>query len=297
MRLLNTRTLQLEEFGGDKSPQYAILSHTWGADEVTFQDLQSHGITRGEERYSKIEGCCKVAAADGFDLVWIDTCCIDKTSSSELSEAINSMYHWYQEAEVCYAYLADVLCPDDLAFPIEGFSNSRWFTRGWTLQELIAPSTVVFFSSDWQEIGTKGNLPDLISKITGIHPTILMGESPETVSVAQRMSWASKRKTTRIEDLAYCLMGLFGINMPMLYGEGEQSFIRLEEEIMKITDDHSIFAWRTSYMAPHDGGILATSPKFFADSGNLISLSQKKSPPLYHFATSPSVYAALRVQI
>jgi hypothetical protein len=179
--------------------------------------------------YSKIRGCCKAAAADGFEYVWIDTCCIDKTSSSELSEAINSMYKWYQEAEVCYVYLADVF-PD---ISTSSFAKSRWFTRGWTLQELIAPSSVIFFDAHWRDIGTKASLVKPIAEITGIHIDALSNGRVSRFSVAQRMSWASRRETTREEDIAYCLLGIFSINMPLLYGEGQKAFLRLQEEIMK----------------------------------------------------------------
>ncbi len=171
---------------------------------------------------------------------------------------------------VCYAYLADVpskaadrqnqtLSPE--------FSQSEWFNRGWTLQELIAPSVVIFLDQAWQEIGTKSSLQPILSKITSIPPAILQGAQLETASVAQRMSWASKRKTTRVEDLAYCLMGIFGINMPLLYGEEEKAFIRLQEEIIKISDDHSLFAWE--FKENHDGGLLATSPVAFSNSGEI----------------------------
>ena len=167
-----------------------------------------------------------MAVADGFDYIWIDTCCIDKTSSAELSEALNSMYRWYQEAEECYAYLADV--PHNSINRATGVTGpswkSRWFTRGWTLQELIAPLSVIFLNSEWQEIGTKSNLQRDISEITGIPSSFLLGDDLRHASIAQRMSWASKRETTRIEDLAYYLMGLFGIYMPMLYGEGERAY-------------------------------------------------------------------------
>src|SRR2546421_7862846 len=148
----------------------------------------------------------------------VNTCCIDKTSSAELSEAINSMYRWYQGSMVCYAYLAGV--PPKALDPQNGierseFSRSRWFTRGWTLQELIAPPMVIFLDQEWQEIGTKSSLHGTISTITGIPSNILLGGDLESASVAQRMSWASKRETKRVEDVAYCLMGIFGINMPL----------------------------------------------------------------------------------
>jgi ankyrin repeat protein len=273
MRLLHTKYFKLQEFGGREVPNYAILSHTWGKEEVTLQDITTNKA-RKLLGYAKVSKACLVAAADGFDYVWIDTCCIDKTSSAELSEALNSMYRWYQEAGECYAYLADVVKRGTGVVTPE-FRESRWFTRGWTLQELIAPLSVIFLDKEWQEIGTKLSLQRDISKITGIPGSFLLGDDLRHASVAQKMSWASKRETTRTEDLAYCLMGLFGIYMPMLYGEGEKAFIRLQEEIMRVSDDHSIFAWRS---AEDHGGILASSPAAFTDSGNIISVNATSSP-------------------
>jgi hypothetical protein len=273
MRLLDSTTLEFREFIGEQIPPYAILSHTWREKELSFQDMQSRCAHKKE--YDKVKHFCETAAAHGFGYVWMDTCCIDKSSSSELSEAINSMYRWYQEAEVCYVYLSDVPSGTDSCGLDPKFAGSRWFTRGWTLQELIAPSSVIFLGSDWEEIGTKGDLQEVISEITGIHANILLGDDDlESVSIAQRMSWASKRTTTRVEDLAYCLMGVFGVNMPMLYGEGQQAFIRLQEEIMKMSDDHSIFAWKSNDWWRHDGGLLATSPAAFIGSGDIIRSSQ-----------------------
>src|ERR1700733_11317378 len=204
-----------------------------------------------------------MAAADGFHYIWIDTCCIDKASSAELSEAINSTYRWYHESGVCYAYLADV--PPNAVD--DEFAKSRWFTRGWTLQELIAPSTVIFLGKEWQKMGTKSSRQRIISEVTGIPTNILLGGDLERTSIAQKLSWASKRETTRVEDIAYCLMGIFGINMPMLYGEGERAFIRLQEEIMKVSDDHSLFAWESF---DNRGGLLATSSAAFSNSSEII---------------------------
>jgi len=170
-------------------------------------------------------------------------CCIDKTSSAELSEAINSMFRWYQKASVCYAYLADVLKDTDPDKDPEEFSRSRWFTRGWTLQELVAPKNVVFYSRSWKNIGTKERLCNTISTITGIDIDTLLGEDVTFVSVANKMSWASGRRTTRTEDMAYCLLGIFDVNMPLLYGEGKKAFLRLQEEILRSSYDHSLFAW------------------------------------------------------
>ncbi|KAK0634092.1 heterokaryon incompatibility protein-domain-containing protein, partial [Immersiella caudata] len=246
MRLLHTTLtpeglFEQSEFAGDGIPRYAILSHAWGDSEITLRDVEA-GRGRGKAGHEKVEKCCDRAKADGFDYAWVDTCCIDKTSSAELSEAINSMYRWYQNADICYAYLSDV--------PSSGarrFEESRWFTRGLTLQELIAPSRIIFFDQTWVEIGTKTTLGEMIMHRTGIPFAVLNGDpgAVERATVAQRMSWASTRQTTRVEDIAYCLLGIFGVNMPLLYGEGERAFIRLQEEIIKISDDHSIFAWQS----------------------------------------------------
>ncbi|RSL62293.1 hypothetical protein CEP53_004795, partial [Fusarium sp. AF-6] len=263
MRLLNTGILEVEEFGDDQIPPYAILSHTWGDEEVTLQDIG--GIRASNKKgYEKIKSCCSLARAHGYNYVWIDTCCIDKTSSAELSEAINSMYRWYEEADVCYCYLSDVPSKTN-------FSGSRWFTRGWTLQELIAPSTLIFLDEEWKQLGTRLGLRQEISDCTGIPIGILSGDDDlETFSIAQRMSWAGKRTTSRIEDGAYCLLGIFGINMPLIYGERETAFIRLQEEIMRISDDHSLFAWKS---IDNRGGLLATSPAAFISSNNIVQFN------------------------
>ena len=171
MRLLHTSTLKLEEFIGSNIPPYAILSHTWGIEEVSFQDMQGSGAME-KVGYEKISRCCEKAATGGFEYAWVDTCCIDKSSSSELSEAINSMYRWYRNAEVCYVSLSDV--PHDYE-SLDLFKRSRWFTRGWTLQELIAPSMVIFFDSDWEEIGTKSSLQISLIEVTVFLPTYFRG--------------------------------------------------------------------------------------------------------------------------
>ncbi|KAH8650290.1 heterokaryon incompatibility protein-domain-containing protein [Tricladium varicosporioides] len=246
MRLLHAKERVLREFPSDSIPRYAILSHTWGEQEISLQDIKA-GNAKELRGYEKVKMTCSFAWKRGFEYVWIDTCCIDKTSSAELSEALNSMYRWYQEAEVCYAYLADV----SLSHVNTGtnatnreFQASKWFTRGWTLQELLTLERVIFLNKDWYEIGTKSGLQSIISQITRIPGNFLLGEDLNYASIAQRMSWVSGRRTTRKEDLAYSLMGIFGIYIPMLYGEGGRAFLRLQEEIMKILDDYSIFAWK-----------------------------------------------------
>lgn len=292
MRLLRTDRLEIEEFGFGQIPEYAILSHRWGEYELTLQDIQNciwakEGFSNESakiEAFRKVQQCCLKAQSDSFRYVWVDSCCIDKTSSSELSEAINSMYLWYYKASKCYAYLADVQS-------ISTFKKSEWFTRGWTLQELLAPSEVYFVNKDWKVLGTKTSLREEISDQTRIPASILSGAELETASIAQRMSWASYRKTSRIEDRAYSLMGIFGINMPLLYGEGERAFIRLQEEIMRISDDHSLFAWKSQDVR---GGLLATSPDAFIDSNNVVQYNPFGNPSGPLTVSSRGVHLELR---
>jgi Heterokaryon incompatibility protein (HET) len=256
MRLICVDDFQLEEYFGKNIPEYTILSHRWGHEEATFSDI-STDMKRAKRKlgFKKVERCAKQTKKDGYRYCWVDTCCIDKTSSAELTEAINSMYKWYQNSQFCYAYLDDVpeipSADEGLSYltrPWEKrFSASKWWTRGWTLQELIAPRSVVFYSENWDRIGTKREHRGLISSFTGIHIEILYDGDVKSVCVAQRMSWASRRETTREEDIAYCLMGIFDVNMPLLYGEGEKAFLRLQEAIINTTDDHSIFAWTAQF--------------------------------------------------
>ena len=283
MRLLHTTTIELSSFDDDDSiPPYAILSHTWGNAEISFHDLLNYAESKQRklEGYQKIRSCCAIAAAAGHEYVWIDTCCIDKTSSAELTEAINSMYRWYQEAHVCYAYLADFRIGDHGltgTMKEEAFRKSRWFTRGWTLQELLAPDDVVFYDKNWREFGSKSSLIAQISLATGIqrHHIYDVNEA----SAAQKMSWASKRQTRRVEDMAYSLMGIFDVNMPLLYGEGKKAFIRLQHEIVKISNDESLFAWTDAGLV--ESGLFAQSPKAFAESGNVVQISSDHCQHIY----------------
>ena len=240
MWLLNTVHLRLMHFAYPPA-QYAILSHVWEANETTFQNIQA-----SVRRLSiKIVDACKYAADDGFEWIWIDTCCIDKTNSTELSEAINSMFAWYARSTVCYAYLADVRKADNMVEHVAAFKRSRWHTRGWTLQELLAPTEVRFLSAEWEFIGNKNFLAPLLEEATGVHRDILRHGDLSSVSVAERMSWASSRQTTRLEDEAYCLMGIFNVNIPVIYGEGLSAFRRLQEAIMRTSPDQTLFLWGT----------------------------------------------------
>ncbi|KAI6106013.1 heterokaryon incompatibility protein-domain-containing protein, partial [Pisolithus croceorrhizus] len=235
---------------------YAILSHRWGA-EVSYQEMaqllqmteRKRDEVRQRDGYQKIIISCKQAVKEGYNWLWVDTCCIDKRSSAELSEAINSMYRWYQNSQVCYVYLGDVEGP---SLPSKRnnsrFSKSNgwpeWFVRCWTLQELVAPKQLEFFNRNWTYIGNKRRLASTLEEITRIPANILAeGLTSEPLSIAQIMSWAADRQTTRVEDRAYSLMGLFGVNMPVMYGEGKKAFQRLQLEIMRASNDQSIFAW------------------------------------------------------
>lgn len=273
MRLLNTRTLKLEGFVDDYPP-YAIISHCWSDEEVVFSDLADITEARKKQGFSKVEKTCEQAVKDGFDWVWIDTCCIDKSSSAELSEAINSMFAWYKNSNKCYAYLADVEA-------LDGFARSKWFTRAWTLQELLAPSHLTngggsgidFFSSDWIKLGGKADLSNTITDICGIGKEYLEGVSIYSASISMRMSWAAERQATRSEDIAYSLLGLFDVNMPLLYGEGKlKAFRRLQEEIMKISEDETLFAWESAdyQSGSSSADVLASDPKDFSEARNLV---------------------------
>lgn len=287
MRLLHTDSLALEEFSDGQVPDHAILSHRWTSYEVSYADFPDYRSHRWSSKYDKVKAFCSFAKHHGFEWVWIDTCCIDKKSSAELSEAINSMYEWYKSANMCYVYLADVIIKLDRHGDCDektlraDFRGSEWFRRGWTLQELLAPNRLIFLDSEWKIIGCNraaslpnhqsilqhGVLLQDISQATGISKSNLI-EDPEAQCFARKMSWLSNRKTTRVEDMAYCMLGLCGVNMPLLYGEGRKAFARLQSEFIKISDDESIFAWFTtsSWTAT---GILATSPKAFVNSAQI----------------------------
>jgi Heterokaryon incompatibility protein (HET) len=226
---------------------YAILSHTWGDDndEVNYKDLME-GSGKTKAGYRKILFCLEQAARDGLQYCWVDTCCIDKSNNTELSEAINSMFRWYRNAAKCYVYLSDVSTNDhDQADPSlqswQALQGSRWFTRGWTLQELIAPKSVEFFCSNGKRLGDKDSLERQLHEITGIAVLALRGTPLSEFSINERMSWAKNRATKRDEDKSYSLLGIFDIHMPLIYGEGaENAFIRLQEEIYKRPRKHQL---------------------------------------------------------
>ncbi|KAH7075013.1 kinesin light chain 1 [Paraphoma chrysanthemicola] len=239
MRLLHrlpSGSFELSRFDDDHPPPYAILSHTWHVDqEVTQRDILA-GTGTDKAGYDKIVFCGAQAVADGLEYFWVDSCCIDQSSSVELSTAINSMFRWYQRASKCYVYLSDVSAdgPQDDQTWLDAFRRGRWFTRGWTLQELIAPSSVDFFSKEHTRLGSKVSLEQEIHKVTKIPVEVLRGQRLGERTVEERMSWAAHRITTVKEDKVYCLLGIFGVFLPLIYGEGvNYATVRLNEEIKK----------------------------------------------------------------
>lgn len=269
MYLLHTETKTLHEFSGDDIPSYAILSHRWGspAEELKFRDVRegTHHETSG---LRKMRNACRVAKLKyNMDYIWIDTCCINKESSAELSEAINSMFMWYRNAAICIAFLSDVRSgSQDSA---DAFRQSEWFTRAWTLQELLAPRVVEFFNDHWESIGTRADKIDLIEEATRIPSSALQdSDCLWEFNVIHKMLWASGRKASRKEDIAYSLMGIFDVNIPLLYGEGEKAFIRLQEEIIRQANNTLFLWWGIDTPTQR---LLADSPSSFETGIDLYS--------------------------
>lgn len=247
------RLLQIDDGGrlslvqreGRNIPPYCILSHTWGSDneEVTYQDVIRNDY-KEKPGYRKILFCGTQGARDGLRYFWVDSCCIDKSSSQELTEAINSMFRWYKEAGKCYVYLEDVLSytvDEGSDMWTRAFKQSRWFTRGWTLQELIAPSSVEFFSASEERLGDKRSLEMAIHQVTGIAIDALRGTPLNSFHVEHRMAWAANRQTKREEDAAYSLLGIFDVHMPLIYSEGKENAMnRLKREIANADRRHSM---------------------------------------------------------
>jgi hypothetical protein len=242
MRLLEIKSpgeFSLVQVATQNALPYAILSHTWTGQEVTYQDLIS-GAGKSKSGYEKIKFCGEQASRDGLKHFWIDTCCIDKSNPAELSKAINSMFRWYRNVKKCYVYLPDVSTPGDDADVQANqstwdaaFRDSRWFTRGWTLQELIAPAVVEFFSRERKLLGDKKSLEKLIYEITQIPFQALRGNPFSDFSIVERKGWVAQRKTTEEEDIVYCLLGLCEVSMPTIYGEGKEAALKRLEMTVK----------------------------------------------------------------
>lgn len=314
MWLIDTYTLGLKEFPTAEGLEYAILSHRWEEDELKFEDMQPEisAHARQKKGFKKVQDFCRVARARGHQYGWADTCCINKLSSAELSESINSMFHYYQLASECIVFMCDVsedfCCIEEECSHKDGrwkdeFKASAWFERGWTLQELLAPRDLVFYNKHWIMLKSLEGVVGLTASVTRIDESVLLARASRVIfemPVAVRMSWAASRKTTRPEDRAYSLLGIFNVNMPMLYGEGgEKAFLRLQEEIMKSEDDHSIFVW--SATDTRGCGMLSDSLDKFRNSSTVSKAPPKRIYSLdsqeYHTLTNAGLSIELPLRI
>ncbi|KAI0672180.1 hypothetical protein C8Q78DRAFT_732380 [Trametes maxima] len=296
MRLLNTRSGAFRWFERTADVSYAIVSQVVGeGKDQSYQDilrvqnaaaftleghaskhcLQNSSILDDARVSPTIRRACQLAAGAGYDYVWISSCCVDRTNDVELARTLSDLWDWYSRAGLCYAYLGDVspVNEDGAASFLEcnQFRESEWHKDPWTLLALCAPPNVVFLAQDWSVLGAKASLATTIEVLTGIDKEILRGEKClHDASIARRMWWASKRrKPVAEEDLAYSLLGLFNVRMPILYGEGPRAFLRLQEEILRTTDDQSIFAWHYHQGHDHPDSLLAFAPCCFARSGDI----------------------------
>lgn len=318
MRLIDTTSFEFQsgEHAEFREKGYAVLSHRWLPQEITLDQLGSHigelrsGTTGLSPQLDKIRGACEIARGKGIKWVWIDSCCIDKRDLVETTESINAMYKWYHNSKLCITYLYDVKKNDAIAitdphvFDRPGQDQpSEWFSRGWTLQELLAPRQMEFYDKDWSYIGTKKETNTSIGTVTGIDEEYLNGETDfRTACIAQKMSWMVGRTTTREEDIAYSMIGLFGINMTPIYGEGKHAFIRLQEELLASRAmDESLFAWRMPALnagdqyngsrgswAADEWGLLAPSPEWFARSASIRTLDGLPQRPGGPFKLEPT---------
>lgn len=303
MRLLDTTTFELSSnsLSVFKQEGYAIFSHRWSVSEITFKELGGHidtlraaGTTPLKSpQQEKIRGACQIARAKGIRWMWIDTCCLDKSSTAEISEFLNSMFQWYRDAKLCITYLSDVVRKGDGRedFSDEGGRPSVWFSRGWALQELLAPRHLEFFDKNWDPIGDRAELAEQIEKTTNIQSKYLKGETegedPRAACIAMKFSWIANRQTERDEDMAYSILGLCGVTMGPQYGEGWGAFMRLQKELLSISGDESLFAWKMAEAdaglkllsrvysqqqedwRENEWGLLAPRPEFFKECGQM----------------------------
>jgi hypothetical protein len=217
----------------DVIPPYAILSHTWiEGEEVTYEELVA-GTGKLKAGYAKIQFCAEQAKRDKLEYFWVDTCCINKANPNELSQAINSMFRWYRDASRCYVHLSDVhsTASDTARSWDSEFRKSRWFTRGWTLQELLASQSVQFYSNGGQQLGDNDSLKLEIHKITGLPLSALEGKPLSQFGSEERFLWMVPRETTKPEDKVYSLLGILDVEMSLEYGEG---MVKAKERLREI---------------------------------------------------------------
>ncbi|KAK3659479.1 hypothetical protein LTR56_001369 [Elasticomyces elasticus] len=304
LRVIDVTTLVLKEVkwqnpNDNDGGRYAILSHTWGEDgeEVNLSEWNrkdGSDDVMAKTGYEKIMGACTLTKEARLRYLWVDTCCINKDNQNELGEAINSMFEWYANATICYALLSDVPGATTKTENVARIRISRWFTRGWTLQELIAPRNVHFYGDDWSSLGSRNKLLDVLAKVTGIDQDVLAGHKLlSECSVAQKLSWASGRETKRSEDRAYSLFGILGLTTYLAYGEGDSAFRRLQKEVLMETGDLSIFAWR-HVEPPRSTSLFASHPVDFLGSGNTVLDPSRK--PTRHMMANDGVESTIYVR-
>jgi tetratricopeptide (TPR) repeat protein len=270
LRLDPSGKLVSTDFHGKTIPPYAILSHRWGEGEVLFEDVEN-GAYKEKHGFRKIEFCAKRAAEDHLQYFWSDTCCIDKWNTLELSKSINSMYCWYKAAEKCYVYFSDVSVAHTTEILKQSdwedaFRASVWFKRGWTLQELIAPASVEFFTCEGQRFGDKLSLESLVHEITGIPHNALQNFPMDGFSITERRAWVTKRQTREEEDMVYCLLGLLGASMPINYGEGKESALaRLQEQMAANNAPSTLPYLRNSKFVGRESQLTDLESKLFID--------------------------------
>ncbi|CAN9082589.1 unnamed protein product [Alternaria alternata] len=283
MRLLHynaLRRLVLTDFRGKTIPPYAILSHRWSDAEILIEDISNETYKEKEEGYRKLQFCAERAAEDELQYFWIDTCCIDRWNNNERSKAINSMFRWYKNAARCYVFLSDVSAssatePAQRSDWEASFRASAWFARGWTLQELIAPVSVDFFSCEGQLIGDKTSLDQLIHETTGIPLRALHSCPLDEFTTSERERWAENRRTKEEEDIVYCLLGILGVSMPTAYGEGEESArSRLQAELEGASDAPSIIPFsRNPRFVGRESQLAELEAKLFSNEQTTTTLA------------------------
>jgi heterokaryon incompatibility protein (HET) len=254
MRLINVRTLDLRKFN-QHPPRYAILSHRWiDEQEICLQDWEVYVANQDplssqikcKSGFIKIQNACIQAQKRGFEWLWADTVCIDKRDNSEVTKSVNLMFSWYQSASVCFAYMHEVSNNNQRLKWTEDNAVVRktpeWFTRGWTLQELLAPKKLLLSDQDWNCIGDRENCAQVITKFTGIPLSALCGKDIQSYSYADRLAWAKGRQTTEPEDRVYSLLGLLGVSLPAVgYGIGLKAALwQLESAIEKQRADGNL---------------------------------------------------------
>jgi len=255
--------------------KYAILSHRWmEGKEITYEMMKSGRQLTRSPGYKKLRKFCEKAGAYGVEFAWSDTCCIDKNSSTEIDESIRSMFRWYRNSYICIIHLAQ-------SDTIQSMTGDEWMKRGWTLQELLAPRRIKLFNKQWMPMTGDRNdkSPEdtevmvALGNATGIHPEYLREFDPGPFKVDERMTWAAERKTTRVEDVAYSLMGIFNVSMQIAYGEGgDRAFCRLIEAIMQ-AGDPSVLNWVGDAASHHCSSAIPRSPEGFV--GRRLELPQR----------------------